>query len=157
MLDNKKFFIERIVIYCFFFLYFLMSQFFLPYVKKADVYPFFNWELFSDCDPYRSIPELEVSFVNYDGTRSLITNKRFTGKTHTRFYHKMQRMFKARRRKNKRQEDIALDILLSKVSNYIGKNEFEYKIFKSKVNLVEYSKKDSLEKKTLFRKGVFKK
>ena len=159
--DKKKFFLEKIFVCVFFFIYFLASQFFLPYVKKADIYPFFRWSLFDDCHPNDRMPEIEISFVGLDGKRNTITNKIFTNKRHSKLHSKLHHlmliMFRARDRNNKMAEATALKILLRKISYYLHVSTFEYKIFRSELNLVEYTKRNSLKKEFLFREGQFKK
>lgn len=156
-LKNKKrqlflFNMEKRVIYGFFLFHILASQVFLPYMGKREIFPIFRWSLFSGCDSHRGIWEMEVSY--FEGDKEIfLTNKKFPSHLQNNFLNIIHKIFIT---ENIEEKKHFKNKLLHKVSYFLNKKSFSYKIFESKVNLVEYAKKDSIEKETLLMTGDFK-
>ena len=104
------------------------------------------------------IPEIEISYLNKHGERfEMVVNKELTPYKYRKLYIIMKKLINPRNINNKKEEDKTLYRLLHTISKTIQKDTFEHKIFKSKVNLIEYVKEDSLKKENLFKRGIFKK
>ena len=143
--QNFLFNMEKGMVYGFFLFYLLASQIFLPYMKKREIFPIFQWSLFSKCDSNKEVWEMEVSYFEGD-KETVITNRVFPSNLQNNFMHITHKIFMT---KNRKEKEHFKNKLLYKISHFLNKKSFSYKIFESKVHLVEYAKKASIEKETL--------
>ena len=143
--------LEKKSVYLFFIGHLLVSLIWLPHKGKGEIFPFFAWRIYSKCDPYESIPEIEI-LPSGEG-RGVITNKDFKKRWRESFF----RIRGWLAIKDQALADKRLNHLLHVISNVIQEKSFEYKIFKSRVHLVEYIKQDSLAKQELLKEGTFEK
>ena len=136
------------LVYGFFILHLLVSQIFLPYFEKREVFPIFTWQIFSSCNEIdSSMPEIEILLDRGD----TITSKQFSSGLMYKSFSYGKHLFEI----PDQERNQFLNEWLSIISTSIKKTSFEYKIFKSRIHYVDYFKSDSLEKTSLFKQGTF--
>ena len=144
--------IEKKVVCSFLCLYILTSQIFLRQIGTSEIFPIFDWHLFSRCGSHYIVPELEVSYFN-ETTVQNITHKQFSWGLHYRAYHLTKKLFNINMKSAKAYE--IEQSLLNRISASLNLKSFKYKIFKSNVPIVSYVKKNILKKEHLFKEGTF--
>ena len=140
---------EKFLVYVFLILYIISSQILLPFFGKSEIFPVFQWTLFSRCNPTRNIPEIEISL----STTKKITNRQFPRCLQWKVFFLLHPQLET---KNKNISSTSSDMALNEVSKFIKYRSFHYKLFSSRVNLIEYAKKSSLEKQHLLKEGIWK-
>lgn len=142
---------EKFYICCFLVFYVVSSQILLPYMGKREIFPIFKWSLFSGCDPNATVSEIEMSYFN-GGDKTIITNKQFPQTLQNSF---ISMMIKIDDTNNLAEKEEFQNKFLNQISDSLKIKRFSYKMFKSKVNITEYVKQDSLKRGILFREGIF--
>lgn len=131
-------------------LYVIFSQILLPYLGKSEIFPVFQWTLFSRCDTERIIPEIEI----YLNSTEKITSKQFPRFLQWKVFFLLRTQVKIENKTISRKN---LKMVLNEIAKFIKNKPFQYRIFKSRVNLIEYAKKDSLTKQYLLKSGSWEK
>lgn len=137
---------EKKVVYISLVLHIVASQILLPYFGKLEIYPIFQWNLFSNCDPIRDIPEVEIYF-----NKKKLTNRKLPRFLQWKIFFLMRSQL---RNKNQNVSDKTYTIVLDEIYKFI-KQPFQYKIFKSKVNLIRYAKHKEIEREFLLKEGLW--
>lgn len=156
-LKNKKrrhflFNMEKKAVYGFFLFHILASQILLPYMDKREIFPIFQWSLFSKCDSHGGIYEMEVSYVKGE-EEIFLTNRKFPSHLQNNFLNITRKIFIA---EDSGEKEHFKRKLSHEISHFLNKKSFSYKIFESEVNFVEYERRDSIEREALLMAGDFK-
>ena len=139
---------EKRAAYAFLVFHIMLSQILLPLFGKSEVFPVFQWTLFSRCDTIRNIPEIEI----YLSSTEKMTNRQFPRFLQWKIFFLLRPEIK-----NKNISEKTLQIVLNEIAKFINFRPFQYNIFKSRVNFIEYAKKDSTAKQHLLKSGLWEK
>ena len=89
---------EKAAVTAFFLLHITLSHIVLPWTDRREIFPFFNWSLFTLKGDYTKIPEMEIFLP--DGGR--LTNRDFPPALSRDFYQTADRVFSTRNEEEKR-------------------------------------------------------
>ena len=136
------------VCYAFLIFHLLASQIFLPSIGRKEIFPIFNWSLFSSCRNM-AVPEMKIWL---EGGNTIIS-KQFSRRLSHGFFYRMETIFNT---EDLDEQKKLLHELLNFTSYSLHATSFRYKIFKSDVPFEEYLRQNFLKKETLFMEGIFK-
>ena len=173
---------ERAAVTALFILYIACSQFILPLINKREIYPFFQWSLFSLINvqgtEQMKIPEMEIFLP--EGGR--LTNRDFPPVLSRDFYQTADRIAVTRNEREKTRRLARLMQRANQQMDFSGTSSFKagsekakppllqersgqegsvasrplhFILYESYVNLLEYAKTASVKKEALRARGVF--